>query len=66
MGRSSSNCPTRRFREFCRQLDQAAEIDELEITIAESAVRIRATDTDVIVNPECNVTAEVPRGEDAE
>ena len=40
-GSSSSNWPTRRFSRVLRQLQQAADIDELEIAIAQSAIAVR-------------------------
>ncbi len=49
-----------------RQLHEAPNIDEFQVRISEAARRVVSTDADVVVNPERDVAAEIPRCKDTE
>jgi hypothetical protein len=48
------------------QLHKPANVDELEIGLAQSGVRVRPAHADVVIDPEGDVAPEVAGGEQAE
>src|SRR5271157_2268587 len=48
------------------QLHQPANVNELQVSFAQSGIGVRSAHADVVVHPEGNVAAEVARSEEAE
>ena len=65
-GRSSSNWPTRTAERIRRQFQKPADVDELQVAVAQSAGAVVAGDADVVIHPERDIAAEIARREDAE
>ena len=55
-----------KIERIIRQLHQPADVDELQISVAQSAVGIGAGHADIVIDPEGDVAAEIAGGEDAE
>src|SRR5207244_8496810 len=48
------------------QFEKAADVDKLQVTVAQSSISIRTAHTDVFIDPEGNIATEISRHEDAQ
>src|ERR1039457_2705109 len=65
-GQVNFELPDTETQRVCRQLEEPANIDELQISIPKSAGRVQSTYVEVAVHPESDAIAKIAGREDAE